>query len=62
MVSITWRNKLRISVKYLKQPFPMPLVRKCLKVASELVTGKQVWLCIFIEIQFDRAGTSDHLN
>ena len=31
MVSIAWCDKLRISVTYLKQLFPVPWSRKCLK-------------------------------
>ena len=46
MVSITWRNKLRISVKYLKQLFLTPRFHKCLKSCKQVgKNGSQVWLC-----------------
>jgi len=62
MVSITWHNKLRIDVKYLKQFFLMPRFCKSLKIVSELVNGKQVWLCILIKMPFGRAETGGGLS
>ena len=40
MVLIAWRNKLRISLKYLKQFFSAPRFRKCLK--SRKRVGKRL--------------------
>ena len=62
MISIAWCDKLRISLKYLKQFFLAPRFRKCLEVVNELVGGEQVWLCILIETWFCRAETGGDLS
>ena len=56
MVLIAWRNKLRISLKYLKQLFSAPRFHKCPK------SRKQVWLHILVETRFCMAETGGDLS
>ena len=48
MVLIAWRDKLRISLKFVKQFFSAPRFRKCLKSHKQIgerLTSVAVYLC-----------------